>query len=57
MELVSSGKDSNPCFGALSPALVSLLFGVARMCHLKIVVRQFGNFYEEVKKAEPLGGV
>ena len=29
----------------------------SRLCYFRIVVRRFGNFYEEVKKAEHLGGV
>lgn len=27
------------------------------MCDFRIAVRRFGNLYEEVKKAERLGGV
>ena len=47
----------SPALGLSPLILLCLVFGVARVCNFRIVVRRFGNFYEEVKKAEHLGGV
>lgn len=41
----------------LSPRLAHLLFGVSRICDLKIAVRLFGNLYEGVVKAKPFGNM
>ena len=46
----------SPALGLSPLILLCLVFGVARVCNFRIVVRRFGNFYEEVKKAEHLGG-
>lgn len=42
---------------ALSLMLPHFLFGVSRICELKIAVRLLGNLYEGVAKAKPFGNM
>lgn len=51
------GNQPSPASGLFPFILLHLLFGASRTRDLKIAVRPFGNLYEGVTKAKPLGNV